>query len=148
MPAAVSVASTSTAISPTGKAGGGFQRGQVIVEPVGVGARRLWQHDAIGPRRHDCRQVGQRVGGVERVDPDPMRLAAVRGLEVLRDRDARIGLGAFRDGILEVDDDEVGGAQPGFLELAGRIAGGEQQRAGGERCDRHGCILAERGGAR
>ena len=73
-----------------------------------------------------------------------MRLAAVRGLEVLGDRDPRVGFSALRHCILEVDDDQVGGAQPGFLQLARRIAWREQQRAGGEGCDSHARILAER----
>ena len=38
---------------------------------------------------------------------------------VLGDRDPRLRLGALRDGIFQVDDHQVGGAQPGLLELAG-----------------------------
>ena len=118
------------------------------MQPVGIGAGRLGQHDAVGPRRHDRREIGQGVRRVERVDPHPVRLAPVRRLEVRGDRAARVGLGALRDRVFEVDDDEVGCAQPGLFELAGRIAGGEQQRAGAQRYGGHGGILAELGGAR
>ena len=83
-------------------------------------AARLRQQDGIRRRRHRRIQVGLAPGRVERVDADDQlaRTIAAR-LDRRADLVARDDLGVGRDGVLQIEDQRIGGNGLGLLQRAG-----------------------------
>ena len=106
---------------------------------VGAGAG-LRQQDGVGRRRRGGGEIGLAPGRVEPVDADDeLALAIAAGLDRVADLLARGFLGFGGDGVLEIEDQRVGGEGLGLLQRAGVRARHVEHAASGT--DLHGCLL-------
>ena len=108
--------------------GGSLECIEIQRQPVDVGgAGAFRQHDAVGPARHDGREVAKRHAGVERIDANIDLLVRVPGIEHLAHRTPRADLFVRRNGILKIEDQRIGRRLLGVFELALAVAGNEQE---------------------
>ena len=108
--------------------GGSLECIEIQRQPVDVGSAGAFrQHDAVGPARHDGREVAKRHAGIERVDANIDLLARIPRIEHLAHRAPRADLLVRRDRILEIEDQRVGRGLLGVFELALAVAGNEQE---------------------
>ena len=106
-----------------------------IAEAIGDGrevlhAGNLGNQDAVGPGLAGHGDVVDPPRRIQRVDADQdLALAETPGRDGLGDLVARQRLGLRRDGILEVEDDAVGGEVPRLFQRPRIRTGHEQQAA-------------------
>ncbi len=91
-----------------------------------VRAAGLGQHDAARRRRHHRLQVRKRLGGIDRVDPQPHVVTTV---DVLAGKLARPRPVIGGDGVFQVDDHGIRTRIARFLQLALAVAGDKQEAA-------------------
>jgi hypothetical protein len=72
------------------------------------GAFRLGQHEAVGLAGKDRGQIGLGQPAGQRVDADEQAHRAVGSGEDIRHRRARVGLSAWRNRILQIEDQGIG----------------------------------------
>ena len=106
-----------------------------VAEPIGdcrqvLHAGNLGNQDAVGPGLAGHGDVVDPPRRIQRVDADQdFALAKPPGRDGLRDLVARQRLGLRRHGILEVEDDAVGGKVPRLFQRPRVRTGHEQQAA-------------------
>ena len=105
-------------------------RHQRLQMPDLVGALHLWQQDGVGAAAGDRRQVGMAPAGIEAVDPDDDFARAVpTGGNGGADLRARRLLGVGRNGVFQIENQDVGGKVLRLFERAGVGAGHIEGRA-------------------
>ena len=109
-------------------AGGRLEGIEIQRQAVDVGSTSAFrQHDAVGPARHDGREVAKRHAGIERVDADIDLLAWVPRIEHLAHRAPRADLLLRRDRILKVEDQRIGRSLLGAFKFAQAVARNKQE---------------------
>ena len=113
-------------------------RASVFADAHDVGAAAgLRQQDGIGRRRHRRIEVGLAPGRIERVDADDQFARAIAArLDRGADLVARDDLGVGGDGVLQIEDQRIGGNGLGLLQRAG--VGARHVEHAAARTDRHG----------
>ena len=101
----------------------GFKGIEIERQLVDIGATlALWQHDAIGFRRHHRGEVAYREPGVERIDAHVKLLAAVVLLQHAANDLTRANLLVRRDEIFQIEDQAIGRGLAGAFEFPDAVA--------------------------
>ena len=92
------------------------------------------KQDGVRLARHDCREIGVGLAGLEPVDAHQQARALrfrLRALEVFEAGGARMRFALRRNRIFQIDDDGVGAGRNRLVELGTGIGRDEEERAHG-----------------